>query len=407
MNWLKTLWSALTTKSAPVEMTAYQGQHLGANEDTRSDTEKQSDQHFGEIVAGASVASVTWLKKVADSWRKFPVFNQDGSSSCVANTLAKILGILRWLQDGVFVHFSPAHVYRRRVNFPGEGMIGDDAFKIGNEGVTLDAIAPSDNLSEAQMNAVKVPEYGIEVSELFKLADAKPILLPIGDIETAASVIQKTGKPLMLWFFFTYREWAIANGVAGDWNRPKVLDSIQDRNGSGVIRHSITGVDFTLTEDGKKAIVCEDSAPFGGFVRRVIDEDFFLARNFYAAYPMALKTVQVVSPTDAKVDPTRPRYTFTKPLSFIPWNPATNAPADPTLHAAQKQDVIELQTILKYEGHFPQNIECTGYYGAITCKAVQAGQMAHNVDTALVLEDLKGERFGAKSIAAYNAIYGV
>lgn len=378
-------------------------EHLGANEDTRSDAEKQKDTHFGEIVASA--AAVTWLKKT--KYRSFPVFDQNGGSDCVANTAAKILGILRWLKDGNFVKFSPAHIYRRRSNFPGEGMIGNNAFEILAQGVTLDAIVPSDGLSEAQLNAIEIPTYGAEVAALFKTDNAQPILPPTGDIDTIASIIQQTGKPVMLWYFFTTREWGIFNGDTNGYNKPTVLDALTGTNDPRSLRHSVTAVDFTLTEAGEKALVIEDSAHFGGYTKRLVTENFHRARNWYAAYPMALKTVQVVSPDQAQKDPARPRYTFTKPLSFIPWNAQLNAPSDPGLNAAQQQDVLELQTILKYEGYFPSNVAATGYYGSITCKAVEAWQKAHNVDSIQVLTDLAGERFGAKSIAAMNAVYAV
>lgn len=379
--------------------------HLGANVDDRPDSEKEKDIPFGEIVASAAIEPVQWTKKT--KYRSFPVFDQDGGSDCVANTIAKILGILRWLKDGVFVKFSAGHVYKRRSNFPGEGMIGNNSFEIASQGVTLDSIAPSDGLSEAQLNALQVPAYGLEVAELFKIDKSVPILLPLGDIDKVASVIQKTGKGVMVWFFFTSREWGYQNGDAAGYNRPLIIDSLSGPNDARSLRHSVTAVDFTLTEDGKKALVIEDSAHFGGYTKRIIDQDFFARRNWYAAYPMALKDVQVVDPGQIPQDTNRPRYTFTKTLSFIPWNNARNAPSDSLLHAAQIDDVRALQDILRYEGFLASNVASSGYYGPLTCKAVMRWQIAHNIDSPQVLKDLAGERFGAKSIAAINAVYGL
>ena len=84
--------------------------------------------------------------------------------------------------------------------------------------------------------------------------------------------------------------------------------------------------------------------------------------------------------------------------------------SDP-LHLGQKDEVIQLQKVLQKQGYFPNNVECTGYYGAITAKAVLAYQIANRVDymlyngkKALVIIDdidtlkkLKGHYFGGKS----------
>ena len=73
----------------------------GALIDTRTEAQKLKDLRFEEIVASAN--PVNWVEKSPSQWRKFPIFNQDGSGSCVAQTEAKELGIMRWLKDGVYV----------------------------------------------------------------------------------------------------------------------------------------------------------------------------------------------------------------------------------------------------------------------------------------------------------------
>src|SRR3990167_6436993 len=94
----------------------------GANIDTRSKDEKLKDYEFKEVVASAS--PVAWSEKPQSAWRKFPIFNQNGSNSCVAQTLAKLLGILYWLKNQLYVHFSATHIYQRRSNKPSGGMAG-------------------------------------------------------------------------------------------------------------------------------------------------------------------------------------------------------------------------------------------------------------------------------------------
>ena len=67
----------------------------GANIDLRKYEEKIKDYKFEEIVA--SVNPVKWEKRET---RSFPIFNQNGSGSCVAQTQAKEMGIIRFLEDG-------------------------------------------------------------------------------------------------------------------------------------------------------------------------------------------------------------------------------------------------------------------------------------------------------------------
>ena len=108
----------------------------GAQLDTRSKVEKSKDYKFEEIVAFAN--PVQWVEKTPDQWRKFPIFNQNGSGSCVAQTQAKEMGIMRYLKDGNYVHFSAADIYQKRSGKPAPGMNAPDARKIATQGVTLE-----------------------------------------------------------------------------------------------------------------------------------------------------------------------------------------------------------------------------------------------------------------------------
>ncbi len=368
----------------------------GAIIDTRSDEEKQKDYYFGETVAAAN--PVNWVEKTQDAWRHFPIFNQDGSGSCVAQTLAKLLGILYWLKNQLYVHFSATHIYQRRANKSAGGMAGVDAFNIAKQGVTLEELTPSQNMNDAQMDGTVIPQYKQDVGAVFKIGNY--VSLPIKDIDTIASVIQTTGKGVMVWFYFKIDEWT---------NTPTVKYPNLDLNAGDTARHSVTAIDFTLYQ-GKKALIIEDSwgLLFGINGERIITEDFFAARNWFAAYPISFafdnQAQPQPQPQPAPVNP-KPKYTFTKPLVFIAWDAIKNQPVDPALSESQKADVIALQNILKYEGFFPANIASTGYYGAITAKAVYAFQVAHNVAPLPELNALQGRRVGDKTIQALNTLY--
>ena len=357
----------------------------GAEIDTRPESEKQRDYRSAELVAAAT--PVNWTEKPQNVWRKFPIFNQDGSGSCVAQTEAKELGIMRWLKDRVYVHFSATHIYQQRANKPGGGMGAVDACNLASKGATLEVLTPSQGMSDAEMDAVQIEDYKKKVGEIFAVPNY--LALPIKDIDAIASVIQATSKGVMVWFYFELEEWT---------SQPFVKNPNLELSAPATNRHSVTAVDFTLV-NGKKALIIEDSwgTSYGMAGQRVITEDFFKARNWYAGYLMNFKFDQV--------QPTKPHYTFAKDLVFIEWDSVKNQPKDPATDAAQKADVIALQDILKYEGLFPNNSGSTGYYGAITAKAVLAFQRKYQVADEAELVELGGKKVGSKTRAILNQLY--
>lgn len=342
----------------------------GAMFDDRSEEEKKKDTHFNEVVISA--ATVNWVEKPQSEWRKFPIFNQDGSGSCVAQTMAKIMGIMYWLNNNDYVHFSATHIYQRRKGKPNPGMIGVNAFEIAKEGATLEVLVPSQNMSDFQMDAVKIEKYKEDVGKIFKIGD--PIILPIKDIDSVASVMQVTKKPIMLWFYFTMDE----------WNKDVPTINVQNLNPNtpGIGRHSVTGTEYTLY-NGKKAIIIEDSwGTYGTFKgQRIITEDFFKERNFFAAYTMNFKF------EEGDIQPDKPYHTFNVDLEY-----------------GQKNDeIVFLQDILKYEGLFPKNIESTGYFGSVTTTAVQEFQIKYKISG----KNLPGfGRVGPKTRVKLNELYG-
>lgn len=342
----------------------------GAIKDPRPPEEKEKDYWFNEIVS--TPEAVNWMEKKPEEWRKFPIFNQDGSGSCVAQTVAKLLGILYWLKNNQYVHFSATHIYQRRQNRPQSGMWGVDAFNIARQGVTLEELVPSQNLNDAQMDGIQIPQYKQDVGAVFKIGNY--VTMPTKDIEIIASTIQKTGKGVMVWFYFKRDEWT---------NEPKIKYPNLAESGLDVVRHSVTATDFTLYK-GEKAIVIDDSwgTQFGVAGQRVIRESFYKARNLFAAYPIGFKFDEAQTP--------KPKYTFTKTLSFGTTDP----------------DIKALQDILKYEGLYPLNTESSGYYGAITAKGVLGFQKKYKVAPDAELDALAGKTVGAKTIAKLNEIYG-
>lgn len=372
---------------------------LGALIDDRPEEAKQKDIHFVELFTSA--APVNWVEKAEPQWRKFPDQDQDGSGSCVAQTIKKLALINLWLKENIFVPFSATHIYQRRSNKPGGGMIGVEAFDLWMKGITLEQFAPSEKLTDVQMDAYKIEQYEEDIGKVFSVAGH------VGgtpkDFEFIASTIQATGKGVMVWFYFTSDEWSPLI--------PVVKNPNLDLYAASTARHSVAAVDFFLF-NGKKYLLIEDSAHFGGITRRLISEEFFKARNWFVRYPMNFKfqdqTVPPPSPTP--VPPSIPGnliHHFGQVLEFIPLDANGNI-SNMAKHNAQRTDVIALQDILRYEGVFPQNVQSTGYYGSTTSKAVYNYQVKHNVAPLSELNSIvpKGGRVGQKTLASLNSIYG-
>lgn len=341
----------------------------GALPDVRPVEERERDFHFEEIVAGAD--PVAWSEKKKEQWRKFPIFNQNGSGSCVAQTMAKELGILRWLKDGLYVHFSATDIYQQRINKNSGGMGAADVHNIvKHKGATLEILCPSQNMTDAQMDAINVDGYKREISSVFKISNY--VELPMRDIDTVASTIQKTRKGVMVWFYFKYDEW-------NDYPTIKVPNL--SATAPSTIRHSVTAVDFALV-NGKKSLIIEDSwgPNFGLSGQRVISEDFFKVRNFYAAYLTKFNFEEGTTPP--------PSHSFSIPMNFGDTN----------------NEVKNLQDALRSLGHFPTNVASTGFYGSVTAKAVLEWQKKYNVDSLSSLEALAGRVFGPKSMQKMNQL---
>lgn len=344
----------------------------GALLDTRPEKEKEKDYKFEEIVAG--VAPVEWKEKPQSEWRKFPIFDQDGSYTCVAMTLAKTLGIMHQVNEGEWITFSPGYIYQQRFNRPGGGMAGVDAWEIARKnGALIEDLFPSQKKRDPEIDAYQVKDYEKEVARVFKVKNY--VVLPTKNIDTIASVIQKTNKGVMVWFYFTIREWK--RSVPVIQNHGLSLYALN------TARHSVTAVDFTIY-NGKKALIIDDSwgldSGIGG--QRIITEDFFKERNFFAAYP--INFVFQEGEEDNK-----PTFTFDKDLTF----------------GIRDPDVVNLQNALKWLGLFPSNVSSTGYYYSITAKAVYDFQVKYKVADMVELNALQGKRVGSKTRAKLNEIF--
>lgn len=345
-------------------MTQFQN---GALPDNRSESRKSKDFFFNEIVSSA--CPVDWFEKKESEWRKFPDQDQNGSGSCVMQTIRKLAGVLLYLKEKTYVNFSGAF-YQLRSNKPAGGMIGVEAFDIWKEnGLTLEQLVPSEKMTDAEMDAIQIEQYEKDVAKVFAIGGH--IGIENGEFETVASVIQTTGKAVMAWFYFTAEEWS---QLIPEIKTPGLALN-------EALRHSVAVVDYLLM-DGKKYLLIEDSAHFGGFTRHLISEEFFKARNWFIRYPMCFKF-------ETAPESEKPKYTFENIMKF----------------GESNDDIKVLQDCLKYEGLFPVNTESTGYYGAITAKAVWAFQTKYSVASPDELNNLEGRQVGNKTIVKLNELF--
>lgn len=308
-------------------------------EDLRTQEEKNRDWNQSEFVASAN--PINWVEKKEQDWRSFPVLNQFFTYKCVAFTTAKLALINYWLKTKELLKFSPNTIYDYRSNKPGGGMVGYEAFKIWQDkGISLDAVCHSDQLQESIPFEISL--FAKEVAKGFKLGNH--ITIDNGDFDRVASTIQTTGKGVMVWFYFTHREWS--------QTYPQVMDNLPNPYVDAASRHSVTAVDFGMI-NGKQYIKIEDSAHFGGLNVRYISREFFTARNYLIKYPMNFN------------------YEDPQPL------PPTTPKLTKNLKKGMKDPEVKvLQQILRTKGYFPSNVDFSETFGNVTETSVKAFQTA-------------------------------
>lgn len=342
---------------------------LGVIEDPRPKEEKRTDYNSSEIV---SYTPIKWRKVLEQDWRQYPIFHQDGSSSCLAQAVSKTLGIENYLEEKKFVHFSARDIYSQRKNYPDKGMWFQDGMRIGYEkGVTLEQLMLSQNLSESEMNKSNDRK---EIDKQIALVGkgGNYLAVPL-NIEAIAQIIEGLGKPVVIGVKFGSYE----------WNKPVPQILVSQTK----YHHAIVATNAILY-DHQKCLVIEDSwgLDSGMNGRRIVSEEWFKEKRISAAwYFKALKNTW----RDKEIKPAKPKWQFNKDLIFCQRN----------------SDIEMLQKILKYEEMFPQAVDITGFYGAITARGVLEFQRKYKVASEVELDLVKGFRVGPKTRVVLNLKY--
>lgn len=302
----------------------------GAHLDSRTTDEKSLDYLQTELVA--TVAPVIWTKKT--NYRSFPIRKQNGSGSCVMQSLEKERGIIAMQKYGEFLEFSANFGYQLRENTNFSGSTVNDLTKATQAGAILEKLSPSMSLNDLKMMKANRPAYFEDFAKPF---GANRIFIAPWDIDTIASTIENTGKGIGLTVRFGKGEW---------FGNKEVKELLPEKDWT--LGHRVVAVDYTLNDKGEKCLVIEDSACEDGFPQRLVPESFLMKRTYWSPnYILNFK--QYIEKPD------RPSYSGT---------------------------VVNLQNILKYEGFFPTNTDSTGYFGSITKKALIKFQTKYGLTPA-------------------------
>lgn len=333
--------------------------YIGVVADKRSKAEKEKDWMAEEVFSPAPASFR--VTNDPSEWKRYQIRNQDGSGSCVANTVAKMLEVKRFLEQGDSIKFSHAPIYINRSNKPGSGMIGVNALELAKKVSSCkEEDFPSENKNDKQLDALVMPANYEELNNLVKPTNY--VILP-NDFDYVASMIEQEGCA-MIWV---------------DSSNPLYQKDIPVKGGKGKgVRHSITGID-TVTYKGEQYIVIEDSwGKFGTFNgQRLLSREFFADAVFFCA---------VLTNFEYNVSDVVDKKQFSTIMKF----------------GDKNQEVKRYQDYLKSKGFFPSNVASTGYFGSVTAKATYNFQVAYKVASMAELNSLAGKRVGAKTLAVIN-----
>ena len=294
--------------------------------------------------------------------------------NCVAQSVATLLGALIEKENGKYLEVSAKPIYINRSNKLSGGMSFREAMQIGaKDGSSFEFSVPSQNLTEEQMND------GYDITEIDKeiayAINAYSYLAVPFNFDSIASVLRE-GLPLIVGFRWDYDEW--------DKEFPKIRE-----NSGRTYHHCITIINYTLIK-GKKYLVIQDSwgKNKGRNGLRFVGEEW-LQRMTACWYFDRLDDIfdrdMTVEEEIKQIENTKIDVKFMEDLEL----------------GMRNDEVKRLQGLLKQLGYFP-DIECTGYYGGITYKAVKDIQ----IESGVLKEGGAGEgRCGPKTRAMINKLY--
>lgn len=337
--------------------------------DDRPQVLKDKDYSTEEVASAAAVKTFDnkQIKKIT-----IPEFNQWYVGSCVPHGI--------WTQlmyEGIVDEdFNPSQLrtYRKRYNYPGAGSIGTDIYDKIKEGQSNDFPTPA-KFREADATAMPYVkgEKLIKDFTYYQYLDKKTYKLLLDQVP--ADVAQ--GKAVAIFIYATDEEWSK--------EYVEVIEPDYKLDVNSEVRHCVCIIpkgDFT--RKGKRWLAVQDSAKFGGRGLRYIEYDqFFLNRCYFAA--------KVYAGADV-------------PPVVVP--PIVGKPLVPCEIGDKGDQVLFLQKFLIEQGKLEAQY-ATGYYGALTAKAVLWWQLENwSSFTSNIPQLLEwgGAYWGSQSIEAYKLL---
>jgi hypothetical protein len=331
---------------------------LGVVDDPRTLKEKKKDWNAKELLAFAP--TVEWKEK--KKWKSYTERNQKGTSTCVPQSVSKILEINEKNETKSTKVFSAAKPYFERTNNSAGAYLHEMLkYAVDPAYYTLESRIQSQNLQDDEEVHTKAQAWGKVDENIAKKHNGKSYLLVDKDIDQVAYWLSQ-GYGVVGLFYFTSKEWSP--------KYPKILTNKADW-----LYHAVAITDFGLI-NGKKFLKIEDSAHFGGRSERWISEDFFNARCY-------ARGMVFDRPNE---EPEELLFTFKKIMRF----------------GERSTDVKFLQERLKVEGLFPLHIDSSGYYGEISRQAVEKYQRKYQVASEWELNLVQGKICGLKTLNALN-----
>lgn len=333
-----------------------QPSNLGVGIDTRTPAQKEFDYKHEELFDTAKTATtITYLTSRVDASffvGKFPVDNQFQTSSCVAHGKCLVMSIFAFLQNPAlpFRQLSSMFIYRNRANYPGEGMVPASAnMQVVKNGAPIYADLPTPQ-TEEQANALVIDAATIAAAKEFATGKWVSFTDPT-DVDQMAFVSNSLMLPMNILLYATEVEWS--------QDTVEVLTpGLTQADPRAIVRHCVTILPKSAyMENGKRHVIIQDSAGFGGIFYRAVAEDFLTARVYEADYMIAMGTNPVT---------VKPKGKLNGPLTM----------------GATGPDVIFLQQVLQYMGYLPNVLDSkpfapTGVYAGLTKNGVLQLQNAH------------------------------
>ena len=307
----------------------------------RPDDPKDTRDFRAEEVA--NFAPAVWVEKKPEDFATYPIKDQNGSSSCVAQSFAKQLEVDELTENGNYRILSPRSIYPFGFLEPSGGMNIRAAAKLVNKnGATLEVLLPSYPNDEASMR--NAADYKTDAKQIALVYKSDSVVFCNTDFETIASILQsfqQQGKKKVLGI-------AVMGWNNGTWLSQYPQPLVQGQPWY----HKCVATDFGLI-NGKKFISIDNS---WGEVAGLKGKQF-----------LGLDYQQYIYSVD---------YTLNLPDN---WRDNAQIMPKPKYHwdvrlmiGSTGPDVLALQQALQYLGMFPISsvISPTGSFYGITRKAV-------------------------------------